>query len=154
MQMCHYAYNKHTNGRLFVIQLSRMILLFTNIEGKIIPIGNRNMLTKMQLSLLFYNHCRSNMASQGNTGQTYCCCNPRVKIARNDSDIHSSTLWYILESKHKALTLLLCPKRQSSSSHNLSALRKILFSNPKWDYVDDIHMGALYSKLDTKYALK
>ena len=58
-----------------------------------------------------------------------------------------SVLWWILQSKHKALTFLLCPKQQSWSSYNSSALRTTLFSKLKRDSADDNHTWAQYSRL-------
>ena len=78
-------------------------------------------------------------------------------LQENDADTHSQG-GPLCDKSYRANTSnwpsFCAPEHQSSSSHNLSALRTTVFSKPKWDWVDDIHTGAQYSRLDKSYTLK
>ena len=60
----------------------------------------------------------------------------------------------MLQRNRMALTFFMCPKQQSSPSHNLSALLTTLSSKLKRDSADNIHTGAQYAKFDKTYTLK
>ena len=63
------------------------------------------------------------------------------KLQQNGADLMHWAVRFLINLIEQTQGFLMCPKQQSSFSHNCSVMRTTLCSKFKWDFANDIHTG-------------